>query len=225
MFGWFCVLPSLTSVSTLLWMATARRESVTWGGRSTWWKRWRRCSSAWSPSAVTSSGKSETFCAFPVGNGLFSARHPVDGWTVCVTRLRPQDTEQRARLWKHLQSLLQTYGHLRENDQSFLVEVQHSFQADIFAKDVINLSVSQWRTPIVNLVFTCLWYIQLLVMFEFSFSSFVMYLGFSFHQSYRFCTLVFFMFLVGIVYWVTVFLSEALTVLYALHLGCGNVNH
>ncbi|KAK7930855.1 hypothetical protein WMY93_007250 [Mugilogobius chulae] len=36
--------------------------------------------------------------------------------------LRPQDTEQRARLWKQLQSLLETYGHLRENDQSFLVE-------------------------------------------------------------------------------------------------------
>ncbi|KAM9847549.1 BLOC-3 complex member HPS1 [Aulostomus maculatus] len=36
--------------------------------------------------------------------------------------LRPQDTEQRARLWKHLQGLLDTYGLLRESDQSFLVE-------------------------------------------------------------------------------------------------------
>nr|XP_004555873.1 Hermansky-Pudlak syndrome 1 protein [Maylandia zebra]XP_004555874.1 Hermansky-Pudlak syndrome 1 protein [Maylandia zebra] len=36
--------------------------------------------------------------------------------------LRARDTEQRLRLWKHLQSLLETYSHLQENDQSFLVE-------------------------------------------------------------------------------------------------------
>uniref|UniRef100_A0A146ZL29 HPS1 biogenesis of lysosomal organelles complex 3 subunit 1 n=1 Tax=Fundulus heteroclitus TaxID=8078 RepID=A0A146ZL29_FUNHE len=36
--------------------------------------------------------------------------------------LRPQDTEQRTRLWTYLQGLLDTYSVLRENDQSFLVE-------------------------------------------------------------------------------------------------------
>lgn len=36
--------------------------------------------------------------------------------------LRPQDTEHRTRLWKQLQSLLESYSHLREKDQSFLVE-------------------------------------------------------------------------------------------------------
>uniref|UniRef100_A0A3Q3WAG5 Uncharacterized protein n=1 Tax=Mola mola TaxID=94237 RepID=A0A3Q3WAG5_MOLML len=42
--------------------------------------------------------------------------------TLLRKQLRPQDTEQRARLWKHLQSLLETYCHLQQNDQSFLVE-------------------------------------------------------------------------------------------------------
>lgn len=36
--------------------------------------------------------------------------------------LRPQDTEQRCKVWKMLQGLLVTYSHLREDDQSFLVE-------------------------------------------------------------------------------------------------------
>ncbi|XP_060781866.1 Hermansky-Pudlak syndrome 1 protein [Neoarius graeffei] len=36
--------------------------------------------------------------------------------------LRPLDTEQRNRIWKKLQRLLETYSHLRDHDQSFLVE-------------------------------------------------------------------------------------------------------
>lgn len=42
--------------------------------------------------------------------------------TLLRRELRPQDTEQRARLWSRLQGLLETYSSLRENDQSFLVE-------------------------------------------------------------------------------------------------------
>uniref|UniRef100_A0A8C6UI26 HPS1 biogenesis of lysosomal organelles complex 3 subunit 1 n=1 Tax=Neogobius melanostomus TaxID=47308 RepID=A0A8C6UI26_9GOBI len=42
--------------------------------------------------------------------------------TLLRKELRPQDTEQRERLWKQLQGLLETYSHLRENDQSFLIE-------------------------------------------------------------------------------------------------------
>eukprot|EP00066_Takifugu_rubripes_P012387 XP_011601653.1 PREDICTED: Hermansky-Pudlak syndrome 1 protein isoform X1 [Takifugu rubripes] len=42
--------------------------------------------------------------------------------TLLRRELRPQDTVHRARLWRHLQTLLETYCHLQQNDQSFLVE-------------------------------------------------------------------------------------------------------
>lgn len=38
-------------------------------------------------------------------------------------RLRPADSEQRERVWSLLRGLLETYSHLREEDQSFAVEV------------------------------------------------------------------------------------------------------
>lgn len=38
-------------------------------------------------------------------------------------RLRPADWEQRERVWSLLRGLLETYSHLREEDQSFAVEV------------------------------------------------------------------------------------------------------
>lgn len=38
-------------------------------------------------------------------------------------RLRPPDSEQRERVWSLLRGLLETYSHLREEDQSFAVEV------------------------------------------------------------------------------------------------------
>lgn len=62
LFGFFsalCVPVSLTSVCTSRWTETARRERTSWGGRSTWWGRCWRCSSAWSPCPVAWWGESE----------------------------------------------------------------------------------------------------------------------------------------------------------------------
>lgn len=45
-------------------------------------------------------------------------------FTLCDRcRLRPADSEQRERVWSLLRGLLETYSHLREEDQSFAVEV------------------------------------------------------------------------------------------------------
>ncbi|XP_067858111.1 Hermansky-Pudlak syndrome 1 protein [Heptranchias perlo] len=42
--------------------------------------------------------------------------------SILKKKLRPQGTEQRCKVWKMLQNMLITYSHLREEDQSFLVE-------------------------------------------------------------------------------------------------------
>ncbi|XP_072095084.1 BLOC-3 complex member HPS1 [Mobula birostris] len=46
--------------------------------------------------------------------------------TILKKMLRPQDTEQRCKVWKMFQDLLITYSHLRAEDQSFLVEAVES---------------------------------------------------------------------------------------------------
>lgn len=51
-------------------------------------------------------------------------QHPTDWHIIMFSRLRPVDLEQRAHIWGLFQSLLQTYSQLRQDDQSFAVEVQ-----------------------------------------------------------------------------------------------------
>lgn len=117
---------SSTSACTSRWTETARRARTSWGGRSTWWGRCWRCSSAWSPCPAAWWGESESP---PTTPPLFQTSCSDTLLTKpprCPDRLRPQDTERRARLWKLLQSLLETYCHLQQNDQSFLVEVSRT---------------------------------------------------------------------------------------------------
>lgn len=75
---------------------------------------------------------SEAPISFPfagVPGGVWDA-HPSGSSHAWLTfcghhRLRPADSERRERIWSLLRGLLETYIRLREEDQSFAVEVMY----------------------------------------------------------------------------------------------------